>query len=146
MNKQLTAVMLAASLLVPVSAMAEDAEDLSIRVMEMNENSVEAVTRNIELPDMASDRAVENAAQGLQTANQNRARNREMIEDGGDQLMTQEQERLRERIEEHEQDREQMRENAREQLEQREQLEMREQMRDMIQDPTSPDGGLNTVL
>ncbi|MCW8956614.1 MAG: hypothetical protein OQL09_07000 [Gammaproteobacteria bacterium] len=119
MKKQITAIMIAGSLLMPIGAMAEEAEDLTIRVMEMNENSVEAVTRNIELPEMAS----EEAADALQTRTQSRVRNREMVEDGGDQLMLQEQERLRENFEEHEQDREQMRENAREQLEQREQMQ-----------------------
>ena len=138
MNKQLTAIMIAGSLLTPIGAMGEEAEDLTIRVMEMNENSVEAVTRNIELPDAASENAVENAAQGLQTANQNRIRNREMIEDGGDQLMLQEQERLRERLEEQEQDRQHMRENGREQLEQH------EQMQDRIMDHMqTPDGGMS---
>ncbi|MFW2373164.1 MAG: hypothetical protein ACN4GM_08585 [Gammaproteobacteria bacterium] len=134
MNKQLTALMIAGSLLMPISVMADETEDLTIRVMEMNENSVEAVTRNIELPDAAS----ENAAEALQATSQNRVRNREMIEDGGDQLMTQEQERLRERLEEQEQDRVQMRENDREQIERHEQ----------IHDPANfvPGMGPNTVL
>lgn len=132
MNKQLTALVMAGSLLLPIGAMADETEDLTIRVMEMNENSVQAVTRNIELPEAASD----NAAERVQTANQNRVRTREMIEDGGDQLMTQEQERLRERIEEHEQDREHMRENGREQLEQH------EQMQDRIMDPVDQGSGM----
>lgn len=131
MNKQLTAIMIAGSLMMPIGAMAEEAEDLTIRVMEMNENSVQAVTRNIELPDAAS----ENAADGVRTANQNRVRTREMIEDGGDQLMLQEQERLRERLEEQEQDREHMRENGREQ---------HEQMQDRIMDHMqTPDSGMS---
>lgn len=141
MNKQLKVIMISSSLLMPFGAMAEEAEDLTIRVMEMNENSVEAVTRNIELPDVASDSAVENAGQGLQTANQNRLRNREMIEDGGDQLMLQEQERLRERTEEYEQDRAEMRDGEREQREQHEQL----QERDFLQDDPAGSGGLDGV-
>lgn len=135
MNKPLTAIMIAGSLLIPFGAMAEEVEDLTIRVMEMNENSVEAVTRHIELPDVASENAVEHAAQGLQNANQNRLRNREMIEDGGDHVMLQEQERLRERLEEHEQDREHMRDNAREQLEQHEQLQERNPLMDGMDPP-----------
>jgi len=136
MNKHLTAMIISGSLLIPAGAMADETEDLTIRVMEMNENSVQAVTRNIELPDAASENAVENVAQGLQTANQNRERNRVRIEDDGDQLMLQEQEQLRERIEEHEQDREEMRENSRQQLEQHDQL----QERDPLYDPVAPNG------
>lgn len=137
MNKPLTAITLAGSLLLPLGAMADETEDLTIRVMEMNENSVEAVTRNIELPEAASEQAVENAASGLQTANQNRVRNRIMIEEGGDQLMLQEQERLREQMEEREQERAEMRENAREQFEQRDQLQ------DEIIGPGGPGGPLS---
>lgn len=138
MNKQLTALIMAGSLILPIGAMAEETEDLTIRVMEMNENSVEAVTRNIELPDAAS----ENAAEGVQTANQNRVRNREMIEGGVDQLSLQEQQRLHERLEEQEQDRVQMRENDREQLQQQQQ----EQMRDQMPDTANPGMGANTAL
>jgi len=126
MNKSLTALVIAGSLMLPIGAMADETEDLTIRVMEMNENSIEAVTRNIELPDAAS----ENAGDGVQAANQNRVRNREMIEDDGDQQMLQEQERLRERLEQREQDAELMRENDRQQIQQQEQ--MQDRMNDLI--------------
>lgn len=67
----------------PLSAMADD--DVTIRVMEMNEVSSDAVMQQIELPDAASDEAAENGEPGLRE----RERIREHAGDG-EELMQQE--------------------------------------------------------
>lgn len=58
MKKLNLAIMLALGLIIPVSALATDSTDeVTIRMMNMNEYSSGNLTRNIELPDMASEQA-----------------------------------------------------------------------------------------
>lgn len=71
MNKLTLAVVLGLGMSLPLGAMASTDEEVTIRVMQMNENSSDNVTRYIELPDAASDQAQEQA--------QSRDRNRERV-------------------------------------------------------------------
>lgn len=61
MNKLTLAVVLGLGLTLPLGAMASTDEEVTIRVMQMNENSSDNVTRYIKLPDVASDEAKEQA-------------------------------------------------------------------------------------
>ena len=79
----------------PLSVMASPDDDVTIRMMQANEQTTEAVTRHIELPEAADDRAKEHAAKGLEAANRNRNRNGDM--DGGDRNHEMEREREMER-------------------------------------------------
>ena len=98
MSKLTVAVILGLGMLLPLSAMAGSDDEVTIRVMHMNENTSEKVLRYIELPDAASDEADEQA--------QSRDRNRERVRERENQndpdpesqeaLMEQERERLME--------------------------------------------------
>ncbi len=96
----------------PLGVMASPGDDVTIRMMEVNEHAVDAVTSHIELPEAADDHAREHAADGLDTANKNRDKNMEREEnheaDGGDRdhEMDREEDHEREmdREEEHERD------------------------------------------
>lgn len=62
MKKLNLAIILALGMVVPFSAMAVDSTDeVTIRMMHMNEYSTDKVTNNIQLPDKASDQADANA-------------------------------------------------------------------------------------
>jgi len=52
----------------PLSVMASPDDDVTIRMMEVNEHAAEAVTSHIELPEIADDHAKDHAADGLETA------------------------------------------------------------------------------
>ncbi len=69
-------ILIALGMALPLSVMASPDDDVTIRMMEVNEHSTQAVTRHIELPEAAENRAKEHAAEGLETANRNRNRNR----------------------------------------------------------------------
>ena len=64
-------------LAMPLVAIAAPGDDVTIRVMEMNEHAADAVTRHIELPDVASDRGKEQSERGLNTANTARSKEHE---------------------------------------------------------------------
>lgn len=59
MKKLNLATALALSLAVPFSAQAFADEDVTIRVMEMHENTTEAVMKQIQLPDLAQDKVTD---------------------------------------------------------------------------------------
>ncbi len=56
----------------PLTVMASPDDDVTIRMMEVNEHAVDAVTSHIDLPAAADDHAREHAANALETANKNR--------------------------------------------------------------------------
>lgn len=103
-------ILIALGMALPLSVMAAPGDDVTIRMMQANEHATEAVTRHIELPESADDRAKEHAADGLQAANKNHNRNGDMDHDldGGDRdhEMEREMEREREMVREGEMDRE----------------------------------------
>ena len=107
-------ILIALGMALPLSVMASPDDDVTIRMMQANEHATQAVTRHIELPEAADDRAKEHAADGLQAANKNRNRNGDMDRDrehdldGGDRdhEMEREMEREREMVREGEMDRE----------------------------------------
>ena len=68
-------ILIALGMALPLSVMASPDDDVTIRMMEANEQTTQAVTRHIELPEAAENRAKEHAAEGLETANRNRNRN-----------------------------------------------------------------------
>lgn len=68
------AIFIALGLALPVSVMASPDDDVTIRMMDASEHATEAVTREIELPEVADEHAKEHAAKGLDTANKNRMR------------------------------------------------------------------------
>jgi len=59
-------------MVLPLTVMASPDDDVTIRMMEVNEHAVDAVTSHIELPEAADDHAREHAADGLEKANKNR--------------------------------------------------------------------------
>jgi len=62
------AILIALGMALPLSVMASPDDDVTIRMMEINEHAAEAVTNHIELPEAADDHAREHAADGLDTA------------------------------------------------------------------------------
>jgi hypothetical protein len=66
------AIIIALGMALPLSVMASPGDDVTIRMMEMNEHAADTVTSHIELPDTANDHAREHAANGLETANNSR--------------------------------------------------------------------------
>ena len=68
-------ILIALGMVLPLSVMASPDDDVTIRMMEANEQTTQAVTRHIELPEAAENRAKEHVAEGLETANRNRNRN-----------------------------------------------------------------------
>ena len=87
-------ILIALGMALPLSVMASPDDDVTIRMMQANEHSTEAVTRHIELPEAAAERAKEHAAEGLEAANRNRNRNGDM---DGDRDREMERERFHER-------------------------------------------------
>ena len=63
----------------PFQVFAEE-DEVTIRVMEMNENNERAVLHVIQLPEVASENAVENGQQGLREQEKNRIRTKEELE------------------------------------------------------------------
>lgn len=94
----------------PPVVMASPDDDVTIRMMEANERSSEAVTRQIELPEAAAEQAREHADDGLKAANRNRNRNRNAEDGEGDHEQDHDMEREREREMEREREREEIRE------------------------------------
>ncbi len=96
------AILIALGMALPLGAMASPDDDVTIRMMEMNEHAADAVTSHIELPEAADDHAREHAANGLETANNNRGgdmdREKDHDMDEGDR------DREMDRDEEHERD------------------------------------------
>lgn len=68
--------MLGLGMSVANTSMAAD-DDVTIRMMDMNDNAIENVMKEIELPESASENGRENSAKGLANANERRALNRE---------------------------------------------------------------------
>ena len=95
MNNLNKTILITLGMALSLSVMASPDDDVTIRMMEVNEQSTEAVTSYIELPEAAAERAKEHAAEGLEAANRNRNRNGDM---DGDHDM----EREMERVESHE--------------------------------------------
>lgn len=108
MNNLNKTMLITLGMILPLSVMASPDDDVTIRMMGANENASEAITRQIELPEAASERAKEHASEGLEAANKNRNRNGEMDRsrerdvDGDDRDHEMEREREREREESHE--------------------------------------------
>ncbi len=102
MSKLTVALMLGLGLSLPLGAMASPDDEVTIRVMQMNEKSADKVMRFIELPDAASEEAKEQA--------QNRERVRERIRENqhDPEDATQEQIMEQEREQEMTQDRERL--------------------------------------
>lgn len=106
MNKLTVAMVLGLGMSLPLGVMASPDDEVTIRVMQMNEESSDKIMRFIELPDAASDEAKEQA--------QNRERVRERVRENQhdpedttqEQIMEQEREQdmmqERERMMEHE--------------------------------------------
>jgi len=63
------AIIIALGMALPLSVMASPGDDVTIRMMDMNEHAADTVTSHIELPGTADDHAREHAANGLETAN-----------------------------------------------------------------------------
>jgi uncharacterized membrane protein YgcG len=98
------AILIALGMALAPGVMASADDDVTIRMMEVNEYASDAVTRHIELPEAADDRASDHAADGLEAANRNRNRNRngqnedaDMDDDDRDYAMIREREMERER-------------------------------------------------
>ncbi|MCG6937508.1 MAG: hypothetical protein LJE83_04965 [Gammaproteobacteria bacterium] len=106
------AILIALGMTLPAAAMASADDDVTIRMMDANDQATQAVTRQIELPEAASAQAREQSAEGLKAANRNRNRNAE----NGDMDQYQDQEAEREQ----ELEREMEREREREEMQQRE--------------------------
>ena len=92
------AILVALGLSLPFGAMASEEDEVTIRVMQMNEHSYEHVVRNIELPEAASENAETAPDDANKYRDRNRERNREHLEGDTDQEKT----RLREESREHE--------------------------------------------
>jgi len=60
-------ILIALGMTLPLTVMASPGDDVTIRMMEMNEQAAGAVTSHIELP-AAADHARENAADGIETS------------------------------------------------------------------------------
>jgi len=94
MNKLTVIVALGLGLSMPLSAMAEDVEDVTIRVMEMSEQTKESVLQMIALPDQASDIAREKIKQ----AERNRVQERVNEDNDENEEMDKERERAMEEM------------------------------------------------
>lgn len=75
MKKLNIAIMLGLGFSLPYAVQAEE-EDVTIRMMEMNETTTEEVMKEIELPESASDMGRERSAKGIANANARHERNR----------------------------------------------------------------------
>jgi len=104
------AIIIALGMALPLSVMASPGDDVTIRMMDMNEHAADTVTSHIDLPGAADDHAREHAANGLETANSNRGGDMDSGNDhdvnGGDREMDRESEHEREmdREDDHERD------------------------------------------
>lgn len=72
-----TAILIALGMALPLSVMASPDDDVTIRMMEANEQAVESVTTHIELPEAADDHARDHAAKGLDMANNEKSDERD---------------------------------------------------------------------
>jgi len=81
MNKLILGLLLSSGLLLPVIATASPDDDVTIRVMEMDEHSGSDITRHIELPDSAAEHAREAAEHGTNTASRSHDNEREAERD-----------------------------------------------------------------
>ncbi len=103
------AIIIALGMALPLSVMASPGDDVTIRMMDMNEHATDAVTSHIELPEAVDDHARKHAADGLATANNNHGSNmdRESEHDanGGDREMDKENQHEREMDREDDQER-----------------------------------------
>lgn len=134
------AILIAMGMALPLGAMASPDDDVTIRMMDASEHAGEAVTREIELPDVANEHAKEHAARGMDTANKNRNRNgdhdgdmdreRDRDHEADDEDHSHDMDREREREREHEMEREMEREHEME----REDESDREDRRDVEHD------------
>jgi len=98
MNNKFTAVLLIGlGMLVSTAGMASD-DEVTIRVMEMHENTKESVMQMIALPDSAGDTA------RLKTKSKDRTRETIRVEDENQQIREMEQTREREMEQENERD------------------------------------------
>jgi len=70
------AIIVSLGVALPYAASAEE-DDVTIRMMPMNETALENIMKDIELPESASDTGRENSAKGLANANERRRLNRE---------------------------------------------------------------------
>ena len=70
------AIIVSLGVALPYTASADE-DDVTIRMMPMNETALENIMKDIELPESASDTGRENSAQGLANANERRRLNRE---------------------------------------------------------------------
>ena len=77
MKKINTAIAISIGLLLPFAAMGASGDEVTIRVMEMHENSSQAVMNQIELPEVANDEA----RQKIRNVIQNRGRVRENMDE-----------------------------------------------------------------
>jgi hypothetical protein len=124
MNYLNRAIIIVLGMALPPVAMASPDDDITIRMLDADEDATQAVTSQIELPEAASDEAREHAEDGLKAANRNRNRNRN-AEDGesdleSEQQMDREQDREHEYAMEREREREMEREREREEIQERE--------------------------
>lgn len=104
---------IAALLLGPALAAAEDLDEVTMQVIGNDEADTSAAMRHIELPAQASETGRERSQRGLDQANQSRERNRErqrLHEEQGDTM--------REQRQEMQENRDRVRERIREQVEQ----------------------------
>jgi len=92
--KKLTVVVLGLGLVLPLTTMAADAEDVTIRVMEMNEQTKESVLQMIALPDQAS----EVAREKIKQAERNRVQERLNEDNEENEEMNKERERAMEEM------------------------------------------------
>ena len=105
MKNLATVMAMAAMISLPMAANAADDDEVTIRVMEMNEVSSDAVMQQIELPEVASDQAQENGQPG----HRERERIRQMNEQGDQEMIHEgEMEQLRERMMEQHQEQQNM--------------------------------------
>ena len=134
MNKLNKAILIALGMSLPLSVMASPGDDVTIRMMQANERAGEAITRNIELPETANHHARENAANGLDMANNKRDGKHGDKERDSDSDKDRDHERDKDR--EHEMDREEEREREmdREQEHERERDIERDDRKDVEHD------------
>lgn len=114
-------ILIVLGIVLPNVAIASPDDGVTIRMMDADERSSEAVTRQIELPEAASEQAREHAEDGLKAANRNRNRNRntEDGEVGHEQDQDMDREEAQEHAMEREREREMEREREREEIQER---------------------------
>ena len=80
--------LLVASMMTAGTALADNDLDVTIKVLESPHERPEAVTKTIQLPPSASQRAVQRSRRGLETANEARDRAHEMQNNIADEAKT----------------------------------------------------------